>query len=472
MASSKTKIIFSSIIIVAIFFISGCGLKATNKQIYSMKLEVWGLFDDREAFAEIIENYRKLNPNVADINYKKLTPDTYKKDLLEALASGQGPDIFLVRNNWFPSFADKVAPAPAEILPEQKFRSDFADVVANDFLNQGQAYAVPLSVNSLALFYNKDLFNAAGITAPPKTWEEFVEDTKRLTRIGAGGQILQYGAAMGTAYNINRSTDILGLLMLQGGTEMIDKDGRKANFDQSIKVGNDSIAPGENALNFYTQFAKNKAPFYTWNSSPLVHYSLDAFSEGTLAMMLNYSWNIRAVEDKAPKLNFAVAPAPQLPDRQPVNYANYWGYAVAKNKIAGAIGANPNQPQISNETRVAEAWRFLRYLTTKPDGDINIPFGRKIGDKGAIDPSFDPAANYLEKVKAPAARKDLIEKQKIDPKIGVFAEGNLIARSWLQADAETIEGIFMEMINSVNQGSATPTDAIRAAAARVTQLMQ
>jgi len=49
----------------------------------------------------------------------------------------------------------------------------------DDFLYQGQPYASPLSINTLALFYNRDLLNEAGIVLPPVTWEEFVNDSKK-----------------------------------------------------------------------------------------------------------------------------------------------------------------------------------------------------------------------------------------------------------------------------------------------------
>ena len=165
----KFKIALSCFIILAAVTLSGCGCRQSNPNQYRLKLEVWGPVDDSDAFMSVFQNYRKLNPNVADIVYKKINYDTYKKELLDALASGQGPDIFLIQNNWLPSFKDKIVPAPAEFISEQKFRNDFADVVANDFLDTGVAYAVPLSVDSLALYYNKDFFNEAGITSPPQT---------------------------------------------------------------------------------------------------------------------------------------------------------------------------------------------------------------------------------------------------------------------------------------------------------------
>ena len=446
----------------AIFFIAGCGLRATPPKRYPIKLEVWGLFDDSDAFSAAIGAYQKANPNVTGINYKKLTPDTYQKDLLDALASGQGPDIILIQNTWLPSFEDKIVPVTPDILTEQNYRAEFPDVVANDFIDQGKIYATPLSVDSLALYYNKDLFNQAGITAPPASWNDFTTEAKQLTKIDGTGNITQSGAALGTAYNIKRSTDILNLLMMQENTPMLDDRQSRANFDQgSVSASNGNASyPGVAALTFYTNFAKTNSSFYSWN--PNMHYSLDAFSEGTLAMMLDYSWDISTIRNKAPKLNFTIAPVPQLNPAAPVNFPNYWAFAVAKNKTSAMPVSGSQQPvQIPNTVRAAEAWSFLKYLTDKP-----------VAAAGQ-NPStvFDPAADFLKKTGHPAARKDLIEKQKTDVDLGAFAAGNLVAKDWKEVNPPAIETIFASMIDSVNKGSMSVNDALKAAAAQVSQLM-
>jgi ABC-type glycerol-3-phosphate transport system substrate-binding protein len=336
-------------------------------------------------------------------------------------------------------------------------------VTAADFIDEGKVYAAPLSVETLGLYYNKDLFNQAGITSPPTNWNEFIDDVRKLTKVNAVGEITTAGAAIGTAYNINRSTDILNLLMLQNGTNMTNDSGR-ISFDNSITADGKTIYPGENALNFYTQFASAGSGNYTWN--PSTHYSIDAFSEGTVAMMFNYSWHMSTIAEKSPKLNFSVVPVPQFENSPRVNYANYWAFAVAKNKIpvSRPYGASSSASSVSNDTRVAQAWLFLTYLTTKPDGTFQVSTDSSPGR--VADPNFDPAKSYLADTGEPAARRDLIEIQKSDPKIGVFAADNLIARSWRQPEAESMEAIFAEMIDQVNRGQETVSEAIKTAARR------
>ncbi|MCX6765454.1 MAG: extracellular solute-binding protein [Candidatus Moranbacteria bacterium] len=468
---SKIKILVAFIVLTSLFFFSGCLKK--KETVYKVNLEIWGVFDNSDAYGKIAQAYREINPFVGEIKYRKFEADNYKRDLLDALASGQGPDIFFFHNTWLPSFADKVEPAPDWLLGEQEFRQNFVDVAANDFLDKSKVYAVPLSVDSLALYYNKDLFNAEGITSPPATWKELVEDVKRLTKIDQFGNIVQQGAALGTAYNINRSTDVLGLIMMQKGAQMINEDRTQAAFGYPVTVGEKSIQAGEEAFDFYTQFARSSSPQYGWNSR--MHYSIDSFFEGTAAMMINYSWHYPTIKSKNSKLNFAVAPVPQFQGTPPVNYANYWGLAVAKNKII----SSPSNPQLTgseevvpdNKVRIHEAWQFLKFLAIRNNGKITLVNGIT-GNSKEFPVSIDPVVEYLKETGNPAARRDIIEKQKSDPILGSFVYGNLIAKNWYQTEPEAIETILAEAIDSVNRGKMTVRDALELAETRVSQLMR
>ncbi len=449
--------------------LSGCGCKQTNPNPYAINLEIWGLFENDDPYGAMFEAYKKKNPNVRNITYKKMTTDSYQKELIDALASGQGPDIFLVHNNWIPSFKDKIYPAPADVVTEQKVRNEFVDVVADDFVLDGNIYALPLSVDSLGLYYNKDLFNEIGITTPPKDWDEFVADAGKLTKLDVQSQIIQSGAAMGTFTNINRPTDVLNLLMLQRGTEMVDVKNHKATFAEYAGSGGKSSSPGENALTFYTQFANRSAQTvpYTWN--PRLHYSIDAFSEGTLGMMFNYSWQIDVLNGKAPKLNYAVAPVPQFPNTKQVNFANYWGFAVAKTRTPDTGNMDPAK-LVTNDIRAKEAWKLLTYMTTKQDPALDAA-NAAISKMTAEQAKLDPAKDYMEKTKKPAARRDLLETQKTDAVYGVFASGNLIAKNWYQIAPDAIEALFAQLITQINNGEVSVADGLRSAAAAVTQMM-
>jgi multiple sugar transport system substrate-binding protein len=487
--SKKISLTALSFLVIAALVLSGCGCKnsATN---YEVRLEVWGLFDDSDVMAKAINAYQKRNPRVREINYKKLTVDSYENDLLEALATGNGPDVFLIHNTWLPKHNDKLAAVPldnlssqsSEILNVRQVKEQFVDVVSSDFVSGEKIYALPLSADSLGLYFNRDLLNQAGISQPPQTWAEFDEAVKKMTKVDSFGNITLSGAAIGISSDaspgggkVNRATDILTLIMMQAGTEITDKETGVATFaDFTIqnKSGN-QILPGEAAVAYYTKFSNPYNAEYCWNSAQ--HNSIDAFIEGKAAITLNYSWLIPKIEAKAPKLNLGIAPIPQNKDKEDqgidVNFANYWGFAVSKNKVASQENVQKAKDSrrsfATNEQRVAEAWKFVRFLAMAPAFSANLP----VGPTSDLQ-KYDPAAEYVAGQKKPAARRDLIAAQKSDSWLGPFAEGNLIAKSWPQPDNLAVEKIFDEMIDDVVLRNAKLNEVLRQAQNEVNLLMR
>lgn len=411
-----------------IFFLVLGGVKFSPGQ--RVELEFWGIFDEPGAFDEAIRNFRKLNPNI-NVRYVPFPFEEYEKAVIDALASGHGPDIWMIQNTWLPKHKDKLAPLDQNDKNLNyklfNFRQDFVDVAQTDLVDNGQIYALPLYIDTLALYYNKDLLNSAGISQAPKIWDEFNETVEVLTKKDSRGNIEKAGAAMGLARNINRSTDILMLLMIQSGAQMVDRDLKQATFARTVEFQ----PVGEVALEYYTDFADPLKSVYTWNNN--LFYSIDSFVTERTAMMFNYSHHIQTIRAKSPRLNFGVALMPQPKNASVrVDYANYFAPAVSaasKNKDA--------------------AWKFLVYLASR-EGSLA----------------------YLNKSLRPAARRDLIEFQKTDPDLGVYSKQALSARSWYQVDPAAIEKIFADMIEDVVFRRATAPEALRAGQDRVTVLMQ
>lgn len=439
--------------------LSGCGESKTVP--YEITLDVWGTFDDSDVFTQLAADYDKINPYVKEVRYRKLTPDTYKEDIINAMASGTGPDIFMIKNTWLPSFVDKAVPAPVDVFSEKAMRDAFVDVVAKDFITKNkETMAVPLSVDTLSLYYNKDIFNTAGITTPPKTWEELIAMVPILTKLDSFGNINQSAIALGTGDNVNRASDILLNLMMQFGGSIND-----AQFAEESDI---------QALDFYSRFAKLGLPTYTWNQRQ--HYSIDAFYEGTLAMMLNYSYHYPTIKQKNAKLNFAVAPLPQFKDKTPVNFANYWGFAVAKNKVQ-VIPANAKKetilsPENYQKARIHESWQFLNYLTMPHPANTVRMKNLFSGEFADMVLPFDPAKKYVELTKKPAARRDLLETQKGDVILSPYATGNLIAETWHPGNTEQAEGLLVDVINMVVRGERNLGDALAIFASRFNQQIQ
>jgi len=389
---------------------------------YETELIFWGVTEagDTSAIQLIIEEYLKTNKNVR-INYRQFDDVlSYEKTLLNSLATGQAPDIFMFHSSWLPKHYDKVMPVPETFLPLSQFRQLFPTVVEQNFVLNGKVYALPLYIDTLAFLYNKDIFDAKSIALMPKTWQEFQNLISQLRQINILNQIVKPAAALGgSEKNINSASDLLNLLMLQFGSQMIDQYGK-------INFGNQGLQ----ALNFYLQFANPSSPYYTWNEN--LHYSLDSFSEGSTAIIFNYASQIPLIKAKNPYLSIGVTLTPQPAGvSQPIDYANYWGLSVS------------NQSRNSNL-----AWNFIFSATT----------------------NSQVSEIYLQAVKKPPALRSLIEKYKNDPELGVFAKQALTARSWPQPDSNVVKQTFSNMIESVLSGRLNSEQALRQAENEINEL--
>ena len=386
-------------------------------------LAVWGVFDDADTMQPLLRGYENEQRG-ARVEYKKVSPvDSYEQQLLRSLAENRGPDVFLIHTSWIPRWQGALLPAPADVMPARAVQEEFVDTVAKDLVVGDRVLALPLFVDTLALYYNKDLLNSAGVARPPKTWQEVHEVVKRVTTFNEEepGQIDRHGIALGAGKNVNRAPDVLSLLMIQNGAKMVDENGLPA-------FGSDESAL--QALTFYTDFANSSKDIYTWNLRS--DYSLDAFAEGEAAMMVNYAYHRPTIQAKNPRLNFGIAPLPQVeignPDNPPKTYAGYWAYAVSRQTLV------PD-----------EAWAFVRSITRT-----------------------EPSRQYLAASGYPPARRDLVAALQNDSRIGVFAKQALIATTWRQPDNRVVDRVFTEAIDAVVSGQDTVEGSLRRAAEQIT----
>lgn len=455
--------LFSSFILLSVIVTMGAGCSGGSSNTSAstaVELSVWRVFDEDNSFDDIISSYRLLHPNVK-VDYKKLRYDEYKDELIRAIAAGEGPDILSVHNTWMTEFKDLLEPMPSTVnvsyqetrgtlrketvmvareedtMSLKVFKSSFVPPVIDDAIMSYQPdpkidpvdkiYGLPLAVDTLALFTNQDLLNAAGIAEPPATWDAFQDAVIAMTTIDSDGTISQSGAAMGTSENVQRASDILSVLMMQNGTEMVDERGRVAF--QSIPAGTEEdVFPSLDAVRFYTDFANLTKKVYTWNDE--FPNSFEAFVNGETAMYFGYSYDIPLIRTAAPKLNFTISALPQISGGQEVNYANYWIEGVSK-----------------SSKNIDYAWNFLLYAT-----------------------DAENVTNYLEEANRPTALRSLITTQLNDEDLGTFANQLLTAQTWYRGnDADAAEAAMNNLIDQMLLGPEKPEDIISDAASIVAQ---
>ncbi len=451
----KKKIIIISLL-AAFLLNSGFGCKGTDQTteaaMKNITLTYWRVFDESDAFQDIINKYQALHPYVK-IEYRKLRYEEYENELLNALAEDRGPDVFSIHNTWVKKYQSKLSPLPTSTsmvypvtegtlkketvyklkatksLTAKDIQDKFVDAVAHDAILDGQIYGLPLSVDTLAIFYNRDLLNNAGISNLPKYWnKDFLSAVKKLTKQSSEAGIIQAGAGLGGSSNIQRYSDILSVLMMQNGAVM--QSGDRVTFSQiPDTLKNNNYNPGIEALRFYTDFANPLKESYSWNST--LPNSLDLFISGRLALFFGYSYNIEDIRTKAPKLNYSISSLPQIEGSSNIiNFANYWLEVVSKK--------SKNQDA---------AWDFIQYITKE-----------------------EQAKSYLEKTGHPTALKSLVDSEKEDPEIGVFANQLLTAKSWyIGRDSQSAEAAFKEMIDNALNSALKIEDIINNAAIKVQQ---
>ena len=446
----KTNFLFLSIITVAVIF-SGC-LKKEIQKVNQVPLEVWGVFDDSDVFAKINDEFASMNPYVSEVKYKKISSNIidFEDEIVNAMANGTGPDIIYFKSSWLPKHGDKIIPKPNSQQSLADFKNKFINVAYNDFVYKDYIYAKPLYCDTLALYYNNDLLNQAGIVSPPQTWDELKKQVKLLTKIDDYGNIKQAGIALGRSEDpgaVNRAGDIVMLMMLQNGGLMNKGDGKlTADFNAS-KFNN--VDSGLMSLNFFTSFANGASSHYTWNTKQ--DYSVDSFRFGKTAMMINYHYWYDRLKRSDPKFDFNIAPLPQTGtnDNNKVNYASYWGLAIVKEKRL------PQDAGYNEGDRIRESWRYIDFMT----------------NTARENNGYDAMIEYLENTNKPPARRDLIEAQKNDLIMGVFAQQALTAKSWRQVDNNAIDEILRNMISAVNNNTMEIGEAVNTAEERINALV-
>lgn len=145
-------------------------------------ITIWSLDDANQPALNLAREFDELEPGIK-VEYREIQFDDVVSEAMRAFATGQAPDIIAVDNPEHALFAargaflditDRVANSHV-IDPANYFPGPLNSVTWD-----GKLYGVPKATNTIALYYNKDLYAKAGITEPPKTWDELVEVSRQL----------------------------------------------------------------------------------------------------------------------------------------------------------------------------------------------------------------------------------------------------------------------------------------------------
>jgi len=308
------------------------------------------------------------------VNIQSVDNADYYTNLLTRMAAGSPPDVFEMAESDVPSYWGQGLLAdvtPFSTGSNPMSLDNFYPSVKDVFTVDGKMPVVPTSVATYAVYYNKDLFDAAGIAYPTAgwTWDDFSRIAKQLT-VTQNGKITQWGAIM-----TPKSDDIEPLINAMGGS-ILSPDGTKATgyLDSANTVA---------AVKYYTDLAQAVSP--TADDQTVLGGSAGTpLTSGLIAMDVDGPWPLSTYQAD-PSLHFGVVEMPTYAGEA----GNDWIYAGAY----GIAAKSPNQQM---------AWNFIKIMTD-PTTDIGkmwtqfgLPATQALGtDPTYSDPSYAPFLSEL-----------------------------------------------------------------------------
>lgn len=391
---------------------------------------IWGTYPIPPDFQDMISRFNKQYEGSFSISYQAFDPRTFDRDIVEALASGRGPDILLLPDDLILRHADKLIPIPyTETFGQREFREQFIQA-SEYYLRPNGMLAYPFAIDPMVMYWNRDIFSSASIAQPPKYWDEFLTMAPKLTKFDRNQRITQSAVAFGEYDNVRNAKSILSMLFLQTGSPIVYPEGGAPVVALSKFAGGQPNPSAEMALRFYMDFSNPQKTVYSWNRSKL--NSEDEFLAGNLAVYFDYASSYGRLRQKNPNLNFAVAPVPQLRDRKTeITIARLHGLAALK-----------------SSKNLQTAYVVIRLL---------------------LEP--ENAATFARVFNLPPVRRDLLSQRPASPEMSVAYDAAIRSRTWLDPRPEETEKEFANLVDSVSSGRASTYSAIQTLEGRLEELV-
>jgi multiple sugar transport system substrate-binding protein len=364
------------------------GGEAYGKDKPAVTLNVWhGWTNDREvnAFQKVVDKFHAAHPNIT-VN---LTKGVQDQQIINGIRGGEKVDVavsFTTDNVGYfcdsGAWVDLGSYLKASGVDPAK---TFSSAALSYTQYKGKQCALPLLGDAYGLYYNKEMFDAAGITAPPKTMSELKADALKLTQKNADGSIKVAGYLPQFELYENAPIHLGGAYGLKwqdaGNKSILASD---PGITQMLKDQKDLT----DALGGFDALEK----FRTGPAAGDEGSANNAFIQGKIAMVLGGEWTTAEIAQDKPDMKYATAPFPVADSR-----ADKYGAGYISGTVIG----------IAKTTAHADAaWEFTKYITTDTDAlnsfatDIkNVPttFDSLKASTLAQDPNFktflDVAAN-------------------------------------------------------------------------------
>jgi len=278
-----------------------------------------------------LDKFQQSHPNIK-VNYSPINGD-YPTKMRANVASNTVPDVFYLQPNMASEYISngKLQNLSPYMAHDNVSPNNYYPSLLSPFAcTKGQIYGIPKDWNSLGVFYNKTMFQTAGLTAPSSnwTWSDMQTDAQKLTK---------NPGSPNSVYGISMSPDLSrwGAFLIANGGSVLNKDGTQATFNSQ---------QGVSSLQYYDSFLKNNTG--TLPTGVGAPWNGDAFGKQRVAMAIEGGWLIPYLAQQYSSVQYDIAPLPVAPNGKRANliYTNAWAaYSGTKHPEA--------------------AWELIKYMT-------------------------------------------------------------------------------------------------------------
>ncbi len=386
--------------------------KAQGGSAESVTLTLWGTAPGDAVRELLAKNFPEKGS--IKVAYEEKSPQTFDTELVEALAGGGGPDMLLLPPELLARHRGKLSPIPYENYSERQYKDTFI-AGADIFLQPNGIYALPVSVDPLLMYWNRDALDEAGIATPPKYWDEFLLLATRITRRDRIGNISRAAVSLGEYRNVTNAKEIIAALLLQAGNPVVASE--SGSFSPAL-----ARQGAESVINFYTEFANPVKPVYTWNRS--MPESRQTFLSERLAIYFGFGSELAELRRGNAGLNFDVSPFPAPRNATiSITYGKMLGAAIMRR--------TPYFPQ---------AYQVALTLSSQA-----------------------AVSEFAAALRTPPVRRDLLAGRPGDAFGAILYDSALRARAFPDPNPAQSGAVFQNMIESITGGRARTSEALQRA---------
>lgn len=367
-----------------------------------------------EVIQATADQFMKDNPGV-NITIETFSWSDFYTKWTTGLASGNVPDMSTALPGHVVEMMDAEALVSVDDLIDKIGRDRFSKAALSEGEKDGVCYSLPLYSHAQVMWYRKDLMEAAGLEVP-KTWAEFAEAAKKLTKDGV------YGCSFPSGANDMMATRFLNFYVKSGGGSLLTDD-LKANLTSDLAI---------DGINFWVDIYKNCSPKDSVNYGVLDQANL--YYQGKTAFDFNSGFQIGGVETNSPDLLDYIdcAPLPRMNEDDPI-------YGAETSNIPMVVWANSKHPEICKAfiEKLYEKDTYIKFLEATPVG--MLPSITGIADT--------PEYQSNETVQKFSNAEDVIlETMDLGTAIG-FEHGPSVQAGLLTSQG-IIEGMFQDIITN------------------------